>query len=672
MTHINRVVRLIVLIPMVFSIGLLRAQESLPANGSIPVTSTISTEQLRAIYDEHDKQSQAIAAKARDAETKLGKDHADVVKLKAELRDSVQQSLLARQHLHRAELAEFRNRVQRLQQSIEARDRIVDRIVKRRFDELLDPDSNWDSTENESLNTNPTDFGNQSLGDERLIHASDILNVSIRAGSSSSDEITLGARVGSNGFINLPEIGDVEVAGIRTIEAEQRVFEQLKAMKLFRSPIVLISFIDRPADRERVDRFGRASLQQGPAVMVPSSEFEKKTVGKSGADHAKSGGRDSIIAASIKFLRDSSMSWSSTDPDGISRRTEMPKVNQMGISTDRIGRLKFHDIRGLHRWEIFLEIDPTASASLADDELRNVSIPLKISETELTDLISGTVITKAAYKPNGTQADWRADAGVVSSQGYGQDIDPVEIAKRQGKLLAVVRISAKQTPVKRIKSQKELDGTWRLISEKSANGTWWPISEKSANRNNRTAGDLLVLDENEYSEKMQASRGSSKGRIQYGFASDPQTIDFQIDAKPLPFIMRQIFELEGTTLRIARTVDADGKNRIWNPPKSFDASDATILTYQRFSVVIGKSETGDTVEISLGSNDRLQVGQQLQVFSKREPVGDVEVVQLVGEVEVVSVKENQSTAKVLEAVTNQVINIGDRVEPKPTASGAEQ
>ncbi len=87
-----------------------------------------------------------LAEKVRSTEASLGKEHADSVKLRADLRALVQQTFAARQEIQRAELAEFTRRLQRMQQSIDARDRIADKIVERRIEELLDPNLQWDST----------------------------------------------------------------------------------------------------------------------------------------------------------------------------------------------------------------------------------------------------------------------------------------------------------------------------------------------------------------------------------------------------------------------------------------------------------------------------------------------------------------------------------------------
>jgi hypothetical protein len=101
-----------------------------------------------------------LAEQVREAETKQGKDHPDSAKLRADLRAAVQQTFAARQKIQRAELAEFTRRLQRMQQSIDSRDRIVDQIVDRRVEELLEPDARWDGVQQTLQPSNSAEIAN--------------------------------------------------------------------------------------------------------------------------------------------------------------------------------------------------------------------------------------------------------------------------------------------------------------------------------------------------------------------------------------------------------------------------------------------------------------------------------------------------------------------------------
>jgi hypothetical protein len=89
-----------------------------------------------------------LAEKVRAVETSLGKDHPDAVKQRAELRALVQKTFAERQKIQRAELAEFTRRLQRMQQAIETREKVAEKIVDRRVEELLHPDNSTESNSN--------------------------------------------------------------------------------------------------------------------------------------------------------------------------------------------------------------------------------------------------------------------------------------------------------------------------------------------------------------------------------------------------------------------------------------------------------------------------------------------------------------------------------------------
>lgn len=100
-------------------------------------------EAFRRRLSDLEKPVPELAEKLRSCEATFGKDHRDSVKLRVDLRALMQQSFVARQEIQRAELVEFSRRLQVMQQTIEARDRISEKIVDRRMDELLDPNVEW-------------------------------------------------------------------------------------------------------------------------------------------------------------------------------------------------------------------------------------------------------------------------------------------------------------------------------------------------------------------------------------------------------------------------------------------------------------------------------------------------------------------------------------------------
>ena len=106
------------------------------------VASDQSTDSLRRQFAELEEQAQKLASKLREQTSRSRNTSRE--DLKQSLREAVHQAFKARQKLQQAELAEFSQRVKRIQQSIATRDRIAEKIIDRRVEELLDPNLNWE------------------------------------------------------------------------------------------------------------------------------------------------------------------------------------------------------------------------------------------------------------------------------------------------------------------------------------------------------------------------------------------------------------------------------------------------------------------------------------------------------------------------------------------------
>ena len=110
---------------------------------SIGVSRGESVEAQREAYDTRERQLAATSAAIR---AKLSEERTlpqVSEELRRQLRIEIEQTFVARQKLQRAELAEFARRLKSIQQSIETRDKIADRIIDRRVEELLNPNLRW-------------------------------------------------------------------------------------------------------------------------------------------------------------------------------------------------------------------------------------------------------------------------------------------------------------------------------------------------------------------------------------------------------------------------------------------------------------------------------------------------------------------------------------------------
>lgn len=112
-----------------------------------PDLSTAAAASLRELRQRYQHQEQLAAALARQIRG-LGsaqKDRQRTAQLRGRLHEVVDAAFQIRQHLQRAELAAFSQRLQRVGRAIDARDKKQEAIVEHRLQELLDPSLPWDA-----------------------------------------------------------------------------------------------------------------------------------------------------------------------------------------------------------------------------------------------------------------------------------------------------------------------------------------------------------------------------------------------------------------------------------------------------------------------------------------------------------------------------------------------
>jgi hypothetical protein len=95
-----------------------------------------SVESLKKRYSELEQDTHRLADKLNQS-TSLSESE------RGELLAAVRKSFEARQTLQRAELADLARRMQSMQQSIAMRDKLADKVVKRRVEDLLNPNLKW-------------------------------------------------------------------------------------------------------------------------------------------------------------------------------------------------------------------------------------------------------------------------------------------------------------------------------------------------------------------------------------------------------------------------------------------------------------------------------------------------------------------------------------------------
>jgi len=122
---------------------------TLPAAQPLTPQTNVPVAELAKAYEAKEQRSAALAAEIRSLPPDPKSERAD--KLKAELHRTVSEAFALRQQLHQAELTELRERMQRIQQNIQARSRISDAIISRRVEDLLNPALAWEAVGMERL-----------------------------------------------------------------------------------------------------------------------------------------------------------------------------------------------------------------------------------------------------------------------------------------------------------------------------------------------------------------------------------------------------------------------------------------------------------------------------------------------------------------------------------------
>ena len=106
---------------------------------SIGIARGESLESLKQRYNELEQQAHQLADKLKQSNSPSESE-------RTELKTAVRKSFEARQALQRAELADLAQRMKSMQQSIDMRDKVADKVVQRRVEDLLDPNLKWEVT----------------------------------------------------------------------------------------------------------------------------------------------------------------------------------------------------------------------------------------------------------------------------------------------------------------------------------------------------------------------------------------------------------------------------------------------------------------------------------------------------------------------------------------------
>ena len=111
---------------------------SIDTSGETHAATTSSIADLKLNYDAQERRIVEIARE-------LSQNPAKAKDLDEKLRAAVAEAFTMRQQLHRAELSEFQQRMQKIQELIQTRNKMKDQIIDRRIQELRHRDLMWDA-----------------------------------------------------------------------------------------------------------------------------------------------------------------------------------------------------------------------------------------------------------------------------------------------------------------------------------------------------------------------------------------------------------------------------------------------------------------------------------------------------------------------------------------------
>jgi len=325
-----------------------------------------------------------LAEKARNVETSLGKDHPESLKQRARLRESIQKTFATRQEIQRAELTEFARRLSRMQQSIDARDRIADKVIDRRLEELLDPEASWDDHSGRSSGS----LLRQKVAEPKPFQGRGAVSGLVQSVSGTEVQISLGIDDGIQ-----PRDRFAVLSGL---DAEN---------------VIEITAIQQDCSIAR--------------ILTESEEF-RISVG----DQVVRDVSNSPIRIRLLSDRNFEMQWR-----GMIVRS--PSTAEFEIPSNKTSELQMCRIQGADDLEVRMAIEPRYSSPEALQFLQHNAMVIEVKDADIDQLKDGKEVTKVlCVSPGSTSvsaiATFAIDNGVV----------PVdEVASGHGMVIGVIRMS---------------------------------------------------------------------------------------------------------------------------------------------------------------------------------------------------------------------------------------
>ncbi|MBL8817224.1 MAG: hypothetical protein JNL58_14450 [Planctomyces sp.] len=383
-----------------------------------------------------------LAEQARVTEKSMGKDHPQSLKQRSELRSLVQQTFAARQQIQRAELVEFTRRLERMQQSIDARDQIAEKIVDRRIEELLNPELSWEQVDAErsapdvlsavEREADPTTSPDKSVSPALNPDSSAGVTVTVPVSSGQHLIGELQGQIGHDGISLLaekvPATTPAGTTGLFTInlchscrfEAVEVVPEsngQRLAARIFVPQGEVSDAANQKLTQQQIDQL---------ASLGAEFRFDHLRLVDPAADARRKVSQSFQIQLRCENQLSPNSRYASLTEDNHIARFNMAVDEFIRIVT-RVGE----------RVTTFqLSFEPNSRSELAQSWMEHNALPVEFSVEDQKRIAAGEFMIKVIYldSENG-------QTRTITAHKFDSGVNPVAEARQKGTLLGVIRIS---------------------------------------------------------------------------------------------------------------------------------------------------------------------------------------------------------------------------------------
>lgn len=440
--------------------GATTANPADPSNMGMPIDSrdvktslsarSESAAELRARYEDLERQVSDLAAKLRGSPWKSEVDRAD----QHALRNLVQKAFEARQRLQQAEIAGFARRLKSLQQSLETREKLRDQVVKRRVDELLNPGLKWEEAGGtEGTNTGALGAGTKPVraSSEQFDGDAGLFQVSVRdenglvrvtfqpSPHSTLEQLKVGQRVMVSQTLRPIKAG-FDHTPIIVEEAILVDFWQDRRRAVSNQPVTLqVRGQDVPGliEAAKLGALEVHALRGEMATDPPLSKMRGQRAlppARNAEGSSRSGELVSFLLERSEPLQSSSITWL-TGPGTV---VSMPS-EPVRIDTTRGSEIVLHlsGLGGDAKNGLFLILNVPVEP--LEFPLVKSTIPLTLTTEDLEQALSGNMVTKVLYLPRKLNAGEPLYQTVVNTR-LNPGEDPAKVADQRGTVVAALRL----------------------------------------------------------------------------------------------------------------------------------------------------------------------------------------------------------------------------------------